>query len=332
MQSATTRRPRAVLGWGLVAGAAGTTALTVVRSIDMAWQARAASDAPARTVDSLASTLGHGVPGVGDAREHRLDALGALGGTTVGLVVAVAASAARAGGLRLPAPLGALATGAAAMAASDVSRVALDISDPQTWTTQAWVSDIAPRLAYGVVTSAVLRASEPARRPGRPVRTGRHVRRRDSARLLLRSAMLGAAVGGRSSLALAGPVLSAPAGPRPWRRRTARVVAVAALGGELVADKLPSTPSRLEPPVLASRLVAGAAGAAALARREGAPSMLPALVGVATAGGACFAGVAWREWAGQHVPDWQAALVEDAVALTLATRACRHRPHVRRLP
>lgn len=326
MQSATTRRPRAVLGWGLVAGAAGTTALTVVRSIDMAWQARAASDAPARTIDSLASTLGHGVPGVGDAREHRLDALGALGGTTVGLLVAVAASAARAGGLRLPAPLGALATGAAAMAASDVPLVALDISDPQTWTTQAWVSDIAPHLAYGVVTSAVLRASEPARRPGRPVRPGR---RRASARLLLRSAMLGAAVGGRSSLALAGPVLSAPAGPRPWRRRTARVVAVAALGGELVADKQPSTPSRLEPPVLASRLVAGAGGAAALARREGAPSVLPALVGMAAAGAGSFAGVAWREWAGQHAPDWQAALVEDAVALSLATAACRHRPHVR---
>jgi hypothetical protein len=34
------------------------------------------------------------------------------------------------------------------------------------------------------------------------------------------------------------------------------------------------------------------------------------------------AGWGWRRWAAGRVPDWQAGLIEDAVALVLAGLAC----------
>jgi uncharacterized membrane protein len=73
--------------------------------------------------------------------------------------------------------------------------------------------------------------------------------------------------------------------------------------------------------VLAGRLLSGAIGAAALARREGARPMAPVLAGVAGAAAGSFGGFAWREWADRRVPDWQAALVEDGVAVLLALAA-----------
>ncbi len=33
---------------------------------------------------------------------------------------------------------------------------ALDVADPRTWPTSAWVADVVPHLAYGAVTAAVL--------------------------------------------------------------------------------------------------------------------------------------------------------------------------------
>jgi hypothetical protein len=308
-----------VLGRGLAAGAAGTTALNAVTYLDMALRGRPASCAPEMSVDSLLESLGTSVPGSGEQRYNRRTGLGALSGIATGLAVGVATSAARALGVRLPAPVAAVATGAAAMAAADIPMALAGISDPRDWTRADWAADIAPHLAYGLATQAVLRRGVPAN-PPRP----EPVRRRACVRLVARSAVLGVATGFRSSMAFAGPAVTTP------RRRgrlglvTGRpgaAASVLAVGGELVADKLPVTPSRLEGPGLAVRIAAGAGGATALAHREGAHAKLPALVGAAGAAAGSYGGYAWRQWAGRRVPDWQAALVEDAAAVGLAALA-----------
>ncbi|UZN03563.1 hypothetical protein [Cellulomonas sp. S1-8] len=144
--------------------------------------------------------------------------------------------------------------------------------------------------------------------------------------VVIRSALLGLATGGRSSVALAVPVHVATRGRDDRTSRALRLLTVLAVAGEIVADKLPATPSRLASPQIAARLVAGAAGAAALAVVEG--RRLPAVLGAVVAGGAgafagSVAGASWRQWAADDGPaalhpDVRAALVEDVVVLTTA--------------
>jgi uncharacterized membrane protein len=58
---------------------------------------------------------------------------------------------------------------------------------------------------------------------------------------------------------------------------------VAAAAGELVVDKLPTTPSRLAPPGLAARLVLGALAAGLFARIRQAPCLAAAAIGASSA-------------------------------------------------
>jgi uncharacterized membrane protein len=134
---------------------------------------------------------------------------------------------------------------------------------------------------------------------------------------VVRSIGLGKAAGLRSTWGVAGPVLSGEASSG------ARVAVVAALLGETVGDKHPAVPDRLSAMGLAPRLLSGALGAATLARRTGVPVVLPALAGVTGAAVGAVVGRRWRTLAGQRIPDWQAALVEDVVAAALAVAACR---------
>jgi len=144
--------------------------------------------------------------------------------------------------------------------------------------------------------------------------------------VLVRSAVLGLAAGGRSSVSLAVPAFVATRGRHGGGARTLRVLAALAVVGETVADKLPATPSRLGSPQLAGRLLAGAAGAGALAAVDGrrVPAVLVAVVvGGAGAFAGAVAGASWRQWAaddGPHAlhPDVRAALVEDVVVLASA--------------
>ncbi|HKG52015.1 MAG TPA: hypothetical protein VKB14_16385 [Actinomycetales bacterium] len=300
---------------GLFAGAAGTTVLDALGYLDMAVRGRPASTLPAQTVEAIGERLGVSASVPKDVRESRHAAMGALGGIGAGLAVGVAASAARRWGFRPPRALGAVATAAAAMAATDVPAAALGVTDPRTWTAADWVSDAVPHLGYGLAVDAVLR------RDPTPEAADREPA---SASLVLRSAALGVAAGSRSSLGLAASVLlsqgSAGLG-RAVTGRAAGTLATAGVAAELVADKLPQTPSRLQPPVLATRLASGASGAVALARRAGARPAAPAVAGLFGAGVGSFGGFAWRQWAGRRVPDWQAALVEDGVAVLLALAA-----------
>jgi len=131
--------------------------------------------------------------------------------------------------------------------------------------------------------------------------------------LLLRAAMLGAATGGRSITPLAALA----------DRGFLRIAARAAALGELIADKLPSTPSRLSPAPLAGRVALGALAAGVYAHRQGRSFALPAAVGGAAAFAGSHAGASWRTFAARHDFAVPAALAEDAATVAL-TRTAIH--------
>lgn len=145
-------------------------------------------------------------------------------------------------------------------------------------------------------------------------------------RLRLRSAALGLAAGARSTLGLAAMLLVSqrPAQRKRRHGRARLAVGILAVTGELVADKLPMTPSRLEAASLAARVASGIGGGVALARHVGAPVAGPAVVGGVSGAAGAVVGAAWREYATTHMPAWSAALLEDAAALSLASAALRH--------
>ncbi len=156
--------------------------------------------------------------------------------------------------------------------------------------------------------------------------------------LALRSLAIGLASGGRSSVGL-GAVASTTTPRKPWLT----ALAGAAVAGELIVDKLPATPSRLQTGSLVVRSLAGATAAVLVAHRLTSPPptppgvapiapiepdsaarkavrvVLPALVGAAGAYLDSYLGAAVR----QHSPDWAYAVAEDAVALSLAGWAVR---------
>ena len=101
------------------------------------------------------------------------------------------------------------------------------------------------------------------------------------------------------------------------------VVVVAALC-ELVVDKLPSTPPRTRPFGLLARALAAGFACAALARRTDEDTAFPVLFGVCGALGAAYLGTAYRgAVARAHVPDFPAALLEDALAYAAAFHFAR---------
>ncbi|RKS68024.1 hypothetical protein CLV35_3931 [Motilibacter peucedani] len=140
--------------------------------------------------------------------------------------------------------------------------------------------------------------------------------------LPVRALALGAATGGRSVAGLAALARSRD-DLGPLSGSAGRVALTLAQLGEGVGDKLPMTPSRLAPPALTARVVAGTAGGLLLARSERQAYPVPALLGAVGALAGSWAGARWRAVTGSRVPDWASALVEDAVVVALATWAAR---------
>lgn len=124
----------------------------------MSARGRSSSSTPQDTVKALAGTVGAEVPGDDDTKSNRLTGLGSLLGIATGVGVGVLLGCLRYAGLRLPAPLAAVATGALAMGATDGSMAALGVTDPRAWDADSWLSDALPHLAYGAVTVATLHA------------------------------------------------------------------------------------------------------------------------------------------------------------------------------
>lgn len=97
--------------------------------------------------------------------------------------------------------------------------------------------------------------------------------------------------------------------------RSANILAALAVA-ELVADKLPFTPDRTEPPSLLFRAASGALCGAAVASSLRKSAVTGAILGSAAAVGAAFAGRELRR-IGQrnNWPDVPVALLEDVLAI-----------------
>lgn len=299
---------------GLVAGAVGTTVLNAVTYLDMVVRGRPSSDLPRQTVERGLDRLDLELSGSSEERADRAAALGAMSGIAAGLGVGLAVSSGRAMGLRLSPLAGGVVTAAAAMTATSGPAAVLGVTNLKAWTVEEWAADTLPHLAYGVVTHHVVRGLE-RRDPGLAQPT------RPSVGLVTRSLLLGVATGCRSSLGLVAAASSAPRSPRSRRAGVMRAAAALAVAGELVGDKLPQTPSRLERTGLGARFLSATVGGTALASRENAVADLPVAAAAVGAAVGAIAGAAWRE--ATVARPVQAALVEDVVALALAGAACR---------
>lgn len=156
-------------------------------------------------------------------------------------------------------------------------------------------------------------------------------RRGVRASTVLRAAALGASTGARSSAGVAALAFTS----RPTDRgriarwagsRTGMVVAAVMAAGELVADKLPSTPGRSQPQVLAPRVVLGAVAAEGMAGRENDSAGLPALVAVAAAVPTALLGERLRTRLSHRVgSDLPGAVTEDVLTALLAFLGARRR-------
>jgi uncharacterized membrane protein len=158
-------------------------------------------------------------------------------------------------------------------------------------------------------------------------------------RRLAGSALAGAASGARSFTGPAALTLAtrrgASAQPDRFLGRGGVKVAAGLLGAmEYGLDKLPSGPSRLAPPGLASRLAGAAGSGVIIARRDPAQPDEPdapatpaetaycAAAAVTAALATAWLGLHWRGWAAaQFGHDWIGAVIEDLTTLTLAATA-----------
>lgn len=153
--------------------------------------------------------------------------------------------------------------------------------------------------------------------------------------LLVRAMLFGFDAGLRSLTPLAILALRQPDAPRtvgwkhwyPMRHRWSRAALIAAGAGELVADKLPMTPSRIKPGPLAGRAVMGGIAGIAIASTRHGAGAYP--VGITTGALGAIAG----SYAGYHarkavvaqtgLPDPVVAIGEDAIAITLGWATAR---------
>ena len=150
------------VGWllrGAAAGAAGTTALNAVTYLDMAVRGRGASSTPEQTVEKLAEKAHVSIPGRGEQRENRVQALGAL----TGLAAPASASGPSWGwpappGFRPGPTAGTALITAGVLVGTNGPMTVLGITDPRTWSATDWVSDLVPHLAYGAVVATTLDA------------------------------------------------------------------------------------------------------------------------------------------------------------------------------
>jgi hypothetical protein len=143
---------------GLLAGAAGITALDVYTYLDMLVRARPASEVPSTVVAKLAEKLNVSplASNEGELPKNRRSGAGALLGYGVGLGAGVVYCAVRpAFESWLPWPLAGALLGAATLVASEGSATALGATDWSTWSASDWAADIVPRTLYGLTVAYV---------------------------------------------------------------------------------------------------------------------------------------------------------------------------------
>lgn len=183
--------------------------------------------------------------------------------------------------------------------ADEIAVPALGFSKaPTEYPVSNHASALAAHLVYGISTALlcrkILKAFE-----ARPV-------------TIRRAAVTGAVSGLRS---MTGPFFTLLSNHRS--SRTTRLVGLLAVG-ELIADKLPKIPARIQPGPLGARALTGGLSGAAVFRSEDADAVAGAIIGAATAIGAAYAGYHLRHAAVEKgIPDFAYALGEDALAFSL---------------
>lgn len=149
-------RVRAGLTSGMLAGAAGATALNAFSYAQQAIKGTASSATPDQAALAVTQAVGAQVPGNADTKQNRLEGLGPLSGLAVGLGVGAFGGLLRALGVKVPIGLAPVALGLGAMAISDGVMSAVGITDPRSWTPASVVQDAVPHLVYGAVTVLAL--------------------------------------------------------------------------------------------------------------------------------------------------------------------------------
>ena len=145
--------------------------------------------------------------------------------------------------------------------------------------------------------------------------------------LLKRALLAGAATGLRSTVGVTALINRRASGLPVWlARQPALVLAPLALTGELVADKLPSTPSRMAPTGLAGRVTSAALAGAVIARSTDQSVPLAAIVACAAALASAKIGHDVRAAVSDRLPPCAVAAAEDGLALALAGAAAATLP------
>lgn len=139
---------------GLVAGAAGTTALDVTTYLDMVLRGRPPSTVPSDTARRLAERAGiDALDGDDQQTQHRRAGVGAVLGYADGLLAGAAYGASRSI-VRAPIAVGGVALAALTLFVGEGTAVRVGATDWSRWSTAEWLADLVPRLVYGMVTAA----------------------------------------------------------------------------------------------------------------------------------------------------------------------------------
>jgi hypothetical protein len=129
----------------------------------MVLRGRPSSTTPVDTVRRLTELAHVDVPGDAETRENRLAGLGALAGMATGAGIGALLGVARAAGWRPGHVGGVVAASGVALVGANGPMTLLKVTDPRSWSRADWLADLAPHLAYGVVTAAVLNGLDDGR-------------------------------------------------------------------------------------------------------------------------------------------------------------------------
>jgi hypothetical protein len=144
---------------GTVAAAVGTVLLDVVTYADMAVRGRPPSAVPGTMVKNLAEYLGlEELAADDETAANRRSGIAALLGYANGLAVGAIYCALDPVLGKLPLTIRALLAGGAAMAAADVLAAKSGATDPKTWGTAGWLSDIVPHVVFGYAVACTFDA------------------------------------------------------------------------------------------------------------------------------------------------------------------------------
>jgi hypothetical protein len=145
--------------WGVLAGAAGTTALNAATYLDMAVRGRPASSTPQQTIERAAALVDVSLPRDKRTKDAMESGLGAVLGALAGVGAGVALGAVRGLTGRPRSTTGTIATAwAMAMVVGNGPMTVLGVTDPRQWTSVDWAADVVPHVAYAVAAGVTLEA------------------------------------------------------------------------------------------------------------------------------------------------------------------------------